>query len=209
MSGREQDEVRAVSPTGGTKGRKPARHSLVPPTFNTALAEHYGKGEAKYPDSDGANWRKGYPWSWCIDALERHLNAFKNGEEFDEDGNLHIIAVAWHCSVLHTFTLEHPEFDDREPVVASTVQSEVQDWLAGHPVEGNLAEGSRLVPSPFLYEDGDIYTTSQGKRFKVGRTNSSTLSAPSSPVGILGEQMKLPDAFLPQNRIKLDANEGS
>lgn len=45
----ELPEVRVVDPTtGGEKGSKLARFSLIPPEFLWALAEHYGKGAAKY-----------------------------------------------------------------------------------------------------------------------------------------------------------------
>ena len=44
-------EVRVVDPvTGGEKGAKLARFDLIPPEATWALAEHYGKGCAKYSD---------------------------------------------------------------------------------------------------------------------------------------------------------------
>lgn len=42
-------EIRTIDPiTGGEKGMKLARFSLIPPDFLLALAEHYGKGARKY-----------------------------------------------------------------------------------------------------------------------------------------------------------------
>lgn len=111
------DEVRSVSSTGGAKGTKPARHGLIPPEALTALAEHYGKGAAKYTtesESGDYNWRKGYEWSKSYDALQRHANAFWAGEDIDpETGSPHIIAVAWHAFCLYTFSKDFPEYDDR------------------------------------------------------------------------------------------------
>lgn len=103
--------MRATDPdTGAQKGRKPERYSLIPPEAMAAVARVYGKGAEKYDDH---NWRKGYPWTWSIDALERHLKAFIAGEDIDEDGEPHLAHVVWHCLTLMTFAKEHPEKDDR------------------------------------------------------------------------------------------------
>jgi len=87
--------------TGGKKGAKLARFSLIPPEPMWALAEHFGKGALKYGDR---NMEKGYKWSLTVDALERHLCAMKMGEWLDpESGSAHIIAVAWHALILFMF----------------------------------------------------------------------------------------------------------
>jgi hypothetical protein len=132
-------EVRTVSTTGGEKGAKEARFSLIPPFVLKKLAEHYGRGALKYADH---NWRKGYKWSLSIDALHRHLNAFEDGEDFDvclgheqdcafidKDGNVfegvpgvscynhtgnhHLDGVNFHGFALRYFAEYFPEFDDR------------------------------------------------------------------------------------------------
>ena len=108
---REQDERRTVSPTGGEKGAKLACFSQIPAGPLLELAEHYGRGAEKY---DAHNFRKGYNWSLSIDALNRHLWAFVQGEDIDpETGSKHITAVAWHALALSSFMDEHPEYDDR------------------------------------------------------------------------------------------------
>lgn len=96
------EEVRVTDPTtGGQKGTKLARFSLIPPEFLWALAEHYGKGALKYDDR---NWEKGYKWSLTADALERHWTQFKLGEDVDsETGSHHLLAVAWHAAALFIF----------------------------------------------------------------------------------------------------------
>ena len=106
------DEVKATDPTtGGSKGRKLARPSLLPMDALHALAEHYGRGAAKYEDR---NWERGYPWSWTVDALLRHLFALWQGEDIDtETGSLHATAVAWHALALLTFQLRGIGTDDR------------------------------------------------------------------------------------------------
>lgn len=166
----ELSEVRVVDPTtGGEKGSKLARFSLIPPEFLWALAEHYGKGANKYTkvltiveacatignictcntqntvsseDSDALgtirtvlqqhkptcsvqrlkfqpssvpgeiklsgdrNWERGYKWSLSVDALERHLTQWKQGEIFDpETGTHHLICVAWHACALFCYSI--------------------------------------------------------------------------------------------------------
>ncbi|WP_052071033.1 dATP/dGTP diphosphohydrolase domain-containing protein [Rhodococcoides fascians] len=111
----DDGEVRSVSATGGEKGTKLARYSLIPAAALRELAEHYGRGSQKYADN---NWRLGYEWSKSLDALQRHLGQFADGEDFDEEtGSKHIIAVAWHAIALATFMDEHPKFDDRYSTV--------------------------------------------------------------------------------------------
>jgi hypothetical protein len=108
-------EIRITDPeTGGQKGSKLARFDLIPPEPLRLLAEHYGKGELKYPSDDMPNWLKGYDWSLSYAALHRHLNAFWQGEDVDEEtGSLHLVAAAWHCFALIEFTHRHPGKDDR------------------------------------------------------------------------------------------------
>lgn len=100
----DKQEIRTVDPkTGGEKGSKLARFSLIPAEFTWALAEHYGRGARKYADR---NWERGYKWSLSLDALERHLSLFKQGEMMDaETGSHHLIAVAWHACALFIFWL--------------------------------------------------------------------------------------------------------
>jgi len=92
-------EIRVVDPkTGGQKGSKLARFSLIPRDFLWALAEHYGRGARKYEDR---NWEKGYRWSLSVDALDRHLSLWLLGEDNDpETGSSHLVAVAWHAVAL-------------------------------------------------------------------------------------------------------------
>lgn len=106
-----EGEERITSSTGGQKGRKLARFDLLPWGALTKVAEHYGRGAAKYDDH---NWRKGYEWSLSVGALGRHLAAFMEGEDNDpETGSPHMAAVAFHALSLLTFMNEHPELDDR------------------------------------------------------------------------------------------------
>lgn len=106
------DETRVIDPdTGGEKGQKLARFDLIPTRPLWLLAEHYGRGAAKYQDR---NYERGYLWSLSYGAAQRHLNQFWAGEDTDaETGTLHVIAAAWHCFALALFIFTHPEKDDR------------------------------------------------------------------------------------------------
>lgn len=104
-------EVRSTSSTGGMKGVKAERHSLIPKPALDALARCMAKGALKYSDH---NWRKGYEFSKSLDSALRHLLSYIDGEDDDpEIGESHLAAVMFHCSVLITLMETHPEFDDR------------------------------------------------------------------------------------------------
>jgi hypothetical protein len=136
-------ETRTTSSTGGQKGVKIERYDLIPVGPLRALAVHFGKGARKYDDGQ---WRKGYEWSKTLSALMRHLEAFREGLDYDvcsndpegcsfvtakgvtyepvEDdtcynhtGSHHLDAVMWHSFVLREFTDTHPEHDDRHSTV--------------------------------------------------------------------------------------------
>lgn len=107
-------EVRSVSSTGGEKGVKLERYDLIPPEALEELARHYGRGAQKYEDD---NWRRGYEWSKSYSALMRHLQAFWQGEDVDEEtGSYHLTAVAWHAFTMLVFLGDQERyggFDDR------------------------------------------------------------------------------------------------
>ena len=108
--------------TGGQKESKLARFDLVPPEASWALAEVYGKGCAKYADR---NWEKGYKWGLSIAALERHLNLWKQGKSWDDEGEgatgcHHLIQVAWHAFALFIFELRGLGTDDRAQIKKPT-----------------------------------------------------------------------------------------
>lgn len=104
-------EIRSTSSTGGEKGVKPERHSLIPVEPLNEVARHYGAGAAKYADH---NWRRGYEFSKSYDAMRRHESSWWGGEDIDpETGTSHLAAVVFHAFTLMEFMKTHPEFDDR------------------------------------------------------------------------------------------------
>lgn len=105
------DEVRAVSSTGAEKGVKLARYDLLPADPLRQVAEHYGRGAAKYA---ARNWERGYEWSKSFGAMQRHCWQFWNGEDADaETGSHHMAAVTFHALALLEFASTCPTFDDR------------------------------------------------------------------------------------------------
>lgn len=137
------EEVRTTSSTGGQKGVKPEKHSLIPVEALDIMARLYGFGAQKYA---AHNWRKGYDWSKSYDSLIRHASAFWRGEDIDEETGLpHLAGAAFHCFTLMVFMQEHPEFDDRYK--AEQVKS-VADRLIEE------AQG-QIIPNPAFF-DGSI-----------------------------------------------------
>jgi len=112
---RQPTEVRYTDPiTGGQKGSKPERHSLIPPEALSEISKVYGYGAEKY---DAHNWRKGYPWSLSYDALQRHLNAFWSGQDIDPESGLpHLAHAAFHVNTLLTWSADsHYNAKDDRP----------------------------------------------------------------------------------------------
>lgn len=111
-------EIRTTSSTGGQKGVKPERHDLVPRRAIAAIARVFGFGASKYADH---NWRRKYEWGKSIAAMQRHIDAFVDGETFDpESGEPHLAHAGFHVLVLLTWLEEDGEgvdnpMDDRWP----------------------------------------------------------------------------------------------
>jgi hypothetical protein len=104
------EEISTDPVTGGKKGVKLQRFSLIPTDFLWALATHYGLGAKKYADR---NWELGYAWSKSEDATERHYKLWKSGEKVDEEtGSHHLIAAIWHLVALYVFDTRGLGTDD-------------------------------------------------------------------------------------------------
>ncbi len=99
------------------------RLSLVPTSAIEGIGEVLTYGANKYTVRDdkgnvlidGANnWRKGLPWLEVIDSLERHLAAFKKGEDNDVESNLlHIDHLLTNAAFLKEFYKIYPQGDNR------------------------------------------------------------------------------------------------
>ncbi|AGS81010.1 hypothetical protein [Caulobacter phage Cr30] len=95
------------------------RMDLIPPEAMLALGRHFEIGAKKYADR---NWERGMDWGKCCASLERHLQAWKSGEDYDvETGSHHMIAVAWNAFVLFTYAIRGIGKDDRPKIPKTTV----------------------------------------------------------------------------------------
>jgi len=71
---------------------------LSAPYAMTGLAEVFTEGAKKYPRD---NWKKGFPKDQLVDSLLRHLMAYQNGQENDEEtGCNHLNHVLWNAMAL-------------------------------------------------------------------------------------------------------------
>jgi hypothetical protein len=136
------NEVRTTSETGGQKGVKPQRMSLLPFRALAKISEVYGFGEKKYA---AHNWRLGYEWDKSLDALERHIGAFKDGEDNDpESGLSHIAHAGFHILTLLVFILDprYKRFDNRWATMEERKRNEE---VPEDPSRKNLEKMPRLT----------------------------------------------------------------
>jgi hypothetical protein len=90
--------------------------SLVPPELLTETAKVLGYGASKYARGQ---WMRGMSFSSPLDAMQRHLTAWAQGEENDPESGLpHLGHAACCLAILLHFTqgpraAEYAKFDDR------------------------------------------------------------------------------------------------
>lgn len=84
---------------------------LIPRSALIEEAHVLAYGGEKY---DLHNWRKGMEWTRLCDAILRHVIAFADGEDFDQESGLHHLAHARaSCGFLIEYMESHPELDNR------------------------------------------------------------------------------------------------
>lgn len=85
--------------------------SLIPRLAQEEEAMVLAFGGKKY---EYWNWAKGMQWSRLIDAAQRHMLAYADGEDVDPESGLSHLAHARCClGFLIDYRKEHPELDDR------------------------------------------------------------------------------------------------
>jgi hypothetical protein len=140
-------EIRTTSSTGGQKGVKPERHALLPKKGIAAIARVFAFGAIKYA---AHNWRKRYEWDKSIDALQRHVDAFVDGETYDPESKLpHLAHAGFHILVLLTWLEEDGEgvdnpFDTRWPAAMERLR--LAELEEREPEAVNPFEGSHIMP---------------------------------------------------------------
>lgn len=90
--------------------------ALVRPEFVEGIASVLGFGAEKY---DAWNWASGIEYSRLISALERHIGAFKKGEDLDPESGLSHLYHAGCCLMFLSCFQEwgRPHLDDRYTTV--------------------------------------------------------------------------------------------
>lgn len=79
------------------EGKPQLSYVFDAPKAMEGLARRFELGAHKYSRD---NWKKGLPDNEIIDALLRHLSAYKNGHITDPDGGNHVDAIVWNAVVL-------------------------------------------------------------------------------------------------------------
>lgn len=123
------------------------RYDLLEPYAIEQLAAVFTKGAEKYEPN---NWLKGLPWMDVVASLERHIAAFKRGEDIDYDkdcqqcqegtckshtGLLHMAHAAWNALAIVSYYKHRPEFDNRNhaylnrPRLALDIDDVLASWI--------------------------------------------------------------------------------
>lgn len=109
------------------------RHDLLEPFAINELAKVFTVGAGKYSPN---NWLKGMAWSKVLASLKRHLNAFEQGVDYDEETKLlHASHIAWNAMALVSYYKYYPEGDDRihtfldKPKIALDLDDVLADFL--------------------------------------------------------------------------------
>jgi uncharacterized HAD superfamily protein len=99
------------TPTAVRYDQGKTRHDLTPAFAQEEYAKVLTFGAKKYA---AHNWRKGMDWSKVIASLERHLIAFKSGQDVDpESGCLHTAQIMCNAAFLTEYQKIHLKGDDR------------------------------------------------------------------------------------------------
>lgn len=92
----------------------------------------------KVVESGADNWRKGMSWMKTLACAERHIAAFKEGEDIDPDPRMntrHLANAAWNIIAVLEFMDIRPEFDDRKlkylsaPNIGLDIDEVLADWV--------------------------------------------------------------------------------
>ena len=89
------------------------RMDMVPWDAVEAVGGHFATSAQKYPDRDWEEHVPEYRWSVYYAAMMRHSVRWFQGEDRDEDGHLHAVAMATNALMLCAYVLRNHPGDDR------------------------------------------------------------------------------------------------
>ena len=101
--------------------------------------EEVVKRKMRVVEDGSDNWRKGMSWMETLACAERHIAAFKGGEDIDPDPMMrtrHLANAAWNIIAVLEFMDTRPEFDDRKlkyldiPRIGLDVDEVIADWVS-------------------------------------------------------------------------------
>lgn len=105
---------------------------LVPPSAKAFLALALGDGARKYGPY---NWRDAaISISTYKAALERHMDAFWDGEDFAEDSGVHHVAHAMACCALILDAMSIGKLVDDRPTKGASAQMQ-RDYLSKQQIK--------------------------------------------------------------------------
>jgi hypothetical protein len=143
-------EVKDTNPKDAI-GVKKVSTSVIPGSAIFHLGTAMMDGAGKYGPY---NWRKGpVKSSVYIDAAERHMRLWFEGEERAKDSGVHHLAHAMGCMAILLDAWEHGMLTDDRPAPGQL--GSVLDWLNG--MVKAKAEGVNEVPQPAGAPRQDVF----------------------------------------------------
>lgn len=90
------------------------QYDLIPPDPLQQIADVFTNGAVKYGER---NWEGGMAYSRVLNSMLRHVQAFRKGEDVDQESGLpHMAHVAANAIFLLEYANTHTECDDRRHV---------------------------------------------------------------------------------------------
>ncbi|MFW6242711.1 MAG: dATP/dGTP diphosphohydrolase domain-containing protein [bacterium] len=129
----DKDKSKFVTSKGGGYrfNQNKQRYELVHPKAHSDFVDVLTMGAEKYEDR---NWENGMSWTSVLASLKRHIAAFENGEDYDqESGKLHIAHAACNVHFLNAYYYIFPQGDDRPKKFLNTPK-------IGLDIDGVLAD---------------------------------------------------------------------
>ncbi len=103
-------------------------YELVNPKAHADMVNVLTVGANKYFPR---NWENGFSWCSVLASLKRHITAFEDGEDYDQEtGLLHISHAACNVHFLNSFYYIFPQGDDRPKRGIPKIGVDVDDVLA-------------------------------------------------------------------------------
>jgi len=128
------------------------RYDLIPTFAQEQYAKVLTKGAEKYGSH---NWRQGMKWSNVLASLERHLEAVKKGEDYDEEtGLLHSAHIMCNAGFLTEYYKIYPQGDDRNhsylfyPKIGLDIDEVLADFIKHYSEKYN----DNIIPESWNFD---------------------------------------------------------